>query len=399
MPEALPAAENSLRPRSRSRRLLVVCREFLKRLRRSVGFSEIRGSSRPFLDEPPPLDYFVCMPAQEKCSSLGVSRSKDERRRKRRASHPREPVAGRGNLGWPGKRGNADPMVESGAGFGRGACPLAGLGVTRVHRDPGRRETPGGNLAGGFRRACRRTDPGRLAIRSARRQPIVVLRRPGSRPGQGLDFGGLGGLLPGHGDRRVLGWWFDPKTEGAGAASLARLVVLGSSPGRPSCRLAGRPAISWLVDHRDVRSPCRFELFGGGRSWLGPSWSVLGGGRADVATQASDLDHRIRGRPGRMVLSRRADSDRLDPRCSCAAGAWPCCRSSSRVESPLRTWVGRCACRSRRPSRPRRWRVAAPWCSRTRSVAAPRRCCRSACLACLTRPIADGSRSRARSWH
>jgi hypothetical protein len=27
------------------------------------------------------------------------------------------------------------------------------------------------------------------------------------------------------------------------------------------------------VDHRDGRSPCRFELFGEGRPWLGPEWS------------------------------------------------------------------------------------------------------------------------------
>jgi hypothetical protein len=30
------------------------------------------------------------------------------------------------------------------------------------------------------------------------------------------------------------------------------------------------------IDHRDPRSPCRFELFAGGRSWLGPVWDAGG---------------------------------------------------------------------------------------------------------------------------
>ncbi len=37
------------------------------------------------------------------------------------------------------------------------------------------------------------------------------------------------------------------------------------------------------VDHRDTESPCRFELFGAGRSWLGPSWEPDAG---RVATSA-----------------------------------------------------------------------------------------------------------------
>ena len=28
------------------------------------------------------------------------------------------------------------------------------------------------------------------------------------------------------------------------------------------------------IDHRDARSSCRFELFGAGRSWLGPTWKI-----------------------------------------------------------------------------------------------------------------------------
>jgi hypothetical protein len=34
------------------------------------------------------------------------------------------------------------------------------------------------------------------------------------------------------------------------------------------------------VDHRDARSPCRFELFGAGRTWLGPEWSFGDGAAA-----------------------------------------------------------------------------------------------------------------------
>jgi len=32
-----------------------------------------------------------------------------------------------------------------------------------------------------------------------------------------------------------------------------------------------------VVDHREIGISCRFELFGGGLSWLGPSWMICGG--------------------------------------------------------------------------------------------------------------------------
>jgi hypothetical protein len=60
-----------------------------------------------------------------------------------------------------------------------------------------------------------------------------------------------------------------------------------------------RPVGDFLaVDHRDVRSPCRLELFGGGRTWLGPEWGegVRGPGRP-----AS------RPRPSRRFASAAAD--------------------------------------------------------------------------------------------
>jgi len=39
----------------------------------------------------------------------------------------------------------------------------------------------------------------------------------------------------------------------------------------------GRATADFLaVDHRHARSDCRFELFGAGRSWLGPSWMIVG---------------------------------------------------------------------------------------------------------------------------
>ena len=39
------------------------------------------------------------------------------------------------------------------------------------------------------------------------------------------------------------------------------------------------------IDHRVSGPSCRFELFGSGRSWLGPSWAI--GGEAGLATRAT----------------------------------------------------------------------------------------------------------------
>jgi hypothetical protein len=50
------------------------------------------------------------------------------------------------------------------------------------------------------------------------------------------------------------------------------LAALGSD------RLAGGDFL--VVDHRETGIPCRFELFGGGRSLLGPSWTIAGASAA-----------------------------------------------------------------------------------------------------------------------
>ena len=78
---------------------------------------------------------------------------------------------------------------------------------------------------------------------------------------------------PGTGVARVLRGWIAPgKTERAApplpawSSSERVLSIL-----RPDWRPDGD---FLAVDHRDGRSCCRFELFGGGRPWLGPEWSV-----------------------------------------------------------------------------------------------------------------------------
>jgi hypothetical protein len=43
------------------------------------------------------------------------------------------------------------------------------------------------------------------------------------------------------------------------------------------------PADILAVDHRHVGGACRFELFGAGRSWLGPVWTMAGGGEVTTA--------------------------------------------------------------------------------------------------------------------
>jgi hypothetical protein len=53
-----------------------------------------------------------------------------------------------------------------------------------------------------------------------------------------------------------------------------------------------------VVDHREAGSPCRFELFGSGRSWLGPEW---GEGVSSPNGPAS------RPRPSRWLTSAAAD--------------------------------------------------------------------------------------------
>ena len=76
----------------------------------------------------------------------------------------------------------------------------------------------------------------------------------------------------GTGIARVLRWWFTPgRTEAA-----APPLPAWSAPGRvlATLRPDWRPDGDFLaVDHRDAGSPCRFELTGAGRTWLGTEWA------------------------------------------------------------------------------------------------------------------------------
>ncbi len=117
---------------------------------------------------------------------------------------------------------------------------------------------------------------------------LTVLRfaRPNGGPSMCFDPPGLHTTLAataedwadwyrGTGIARVLRWWFDPGHKEHAPPPLPAW----SAPNRVLAVL--RP--DWLatgdflaIDHRDTRSRCRFELFGAGRSWLGPQWSVPG---------------------------------------------------------------------------------------------------------------------------
>src|SRR5262249_28575951 len=78
---------------------------------------------------------------------------------------------------------------------------------------------------------------------------------------------------------RVLGWWIGLK------ARSTRLAPPPLPTWSATDRVLGMLRPDWLpdgdflaVDHRDLHSPCRFEVFGKGRSWLGPVWvEGLGG--------------------------------------------------------------------------------------------------------------------------
>jgi hypothetical protein len=76
----------------------------------------------------------------------------------------------------------------------------------------------------------------------------------------------------GTGIGRVLQWWFprgkreqSPPPLPAWSAADRVLAMLRADWVETGDFLA--------VDHRETRSACRFELFGAGRSWLGPEWT------------------------------------------------------------------------------------------------------------------------------
>jgi hypothetical protein len=117
---------------------------------------------------------------------------------------------------------------------------------------------------------------------------LAALRfaRPDGRPAISFDSAELTASLAGTaadwaddyrgtGIARVVKWWFDSRRKEHAPPPLPAW----SAPDRVLAVL--RP--DWLaagdflaLDHRDPRSPCRFELFGAGRSWLGPQWDVAG---------------------------------------------------------------------------------------------------------------------------
>jgi hypothetical protein len=103
----------------------------------------------------------------------------------------------------------------------------------------------------------------------------------------------------GTGIAKVLGWWHGSRPR-RGESAPPPLPTWSASD-----RVLGMLRPDWLpggdflaVDHRDVRSPCRLELFGGGRAWLGPEW---GEGLNGSGGPASRL------RPSRWLTSAAAD--------------------------------------------------------------------------------------------
>src|SRR5262249_11111782 len=103
----------------------------------------------------------------------------------------------------------------------------------------------------------------------------------------------------GTGIAKVLGWWSGARS-GRSASVPPPLPTWSASD-----RVLGMLRPDWLpggdfltVDHRDGRSPCRLELFGGGRTWLGPEWGEGVSGSGGPAS---------RPRPSRWLTSAAAD--------------------------------------------------------------------------------------------
>jgi hypothetical protein len=103
----------------------------------------------------------------------------------------------------------------------------------------------------------------------------------------------------GTGIARVLDWWSGGRSRGSDPvppplpAWSAPDRVLGML--RPDWQPGGD---CLAVDHRDVASPCRLELFGGGRTWLAPEW-----GEGVTATGGPTS----RPRPSRSLIGASAD--------------------------------------------------------------------------------------------
>jgi hypothetical protein len=75
-------------------------------------------------------------------------------------------------------------------------------------------------------------------------------------------------------------------------------------------RAEGLPTADFLaIDHRNARSDCRFELFGAGRSWLGPSWRA--DGEAEKTTRPRPQAWSSTAAAGLIEWSSRAGAVRL----------------------------------------------------------------------------------------
>jgi hypothetical protein len=119
---------------------------------------------------------------------------------------------------------------------------------------------------------------------------VAALRfaRPDGTPVLQADDGYANGHLPpawvsadgadwyrGSGIERVLGWWFGLKSRPG------RVVPPPLPTWSAADRVLAMLRLDWLpggdmlaVDHRDPLAACRLELFGQGRSWLGPQWTA-----------------------------------------------------------------------------------------------------------------------------
>jgi hypothetical protein len=96
-----------------------------------------------------------------------------------------------------------------------------------------------------------------------------------------------------------------------------------------------------IVDHRELGVPCRFELFGGGRSWLGPGWAVDGHAIATsipkpgswISSPAADLAEWSYSCSGNRIIQ---SAVLLKTRRMALLGITLEARSSSRTESIVR---------------------------------------------------------------